>query len=270
MSGLIYHPLRARLLRVVSVQPLSPRLRRIILGGPDLAGFVSPMPDDHVKLLFPHPGERLPVLPSFGAHGLRLPEGAARPVARDYTPLAFDLERQTLTLDFLLHGDGPAARWAAAAKPGDALGVAGPRASRQVDRHAHSDWLLLGDETALPAIARWLAWIPPHAGVRVQVRVEVASPADRMTLPAHAGLDLAWVQRAAAGEPCALLAAVRGLALPALDAKPNAKPYAWLACESAQMRGLRQHLLNERGWPREQLYAAGYWKRGTSDHDDEH
>lgn len=260
MSKRVYHPLRARLLQVQQVQDLSPRLRRITLGGNDLDGFVSPMPDDHVRLLFPAPGAARPVLPRFDAQGAHFPEGAVRPAARDYTPRAFDPQRRTLTLDFVLHGDGPAASWAATAKPGDEIGVAGPRASHMLDPQAHSHWLLLGDETALPALARWLEWIPPAH--RVTLRIEVQSPADRIALPAHAGLDLAWVQRRPAEQGCALLATLRTLTLP-----PG---YAWIACESAQMRDLRQHLLTERAWPRHHLYAAGYWKRGTSDHDHEH
>lgn len=260
MSRLIYHTLRARLLQVQRVDNLSPRMRRITLGGPAMEGFTSPAPDDHVRLIFPARGETLPHLPSFGPQGVSYPEGVQRPAARDYTPRAFDLERQTLTLDFVLHGDGPASTWAAAATVGDFLGVAGPRGSRVVDPNAHSHWLLLGDETALPAIARWLEWIP--AGHRVTVRVEVESPADRIALPAHDGLDLAWVQRRPLAQGCALLAAVC-----ALQFTPG---FAWIASESAQMRGLRQHLLIERGWPRDHLHAAGYWKRGKSDHDDEH
>lgn len=260
MSKLVYHPLRARMLQVQGLEDLSPRLRRITLGGAELDGFVSPMPDDHVKLLFPAPGAARPVLPRFDAQGAHFAPGVIRPAARDYTPRAFDLARRTLTLDFVLHGEGPASSWAAAAKPGDEIGVAGPRASHLLDPHAHSHWLLLGDETALPAIARWLEWIPQAH--RVTVRIEVQSPQDQITLPMHDGLDLAWIQRRPATQACALLASLRDLTL-----QPG---YAWMACESTQMRALRQHLLMERAWPRPHLYAAGYWKRGTSDHDDEH
>lgn len=268
MTRMQYHPLKARLLHVLQVEALSPRLRRITLSGPELDGFLSPMPDDHVKLLFPHEGAVLPVLPSFGSNGASFPVGTLRPVARDYTPRHHDPERRTLTLDFVLHGDGPASQWAANAKPGDAIGVAGPRASRLIDRQAFKHWLLLGDETALPALARWLAWIPPQA--RVTVCVEVASLEDRLALPAHAGADLNWVVRRLPSQGCALLAALQELPRHASSAWDVESSYAWIACESTQMRGLRQHLLNERAWPREQLYAAGYWKRGDSDHDDEH
>lgn len=258
-SRLVYHPLRARLLQVLRVDELSPRMRRITLTGPGLEDFTSPAPDDHVRLIFPAAGASQPMLPTFGAQGASFPEGE-RPIARDYTPRAFDKQRQTLTLDFVLHGDGQASAWAAQARPGDTIAVAGPRASRILAPHAHDHWLLLGDETALPAIARWLEWIPPTH--QVTVRVEIETAAECIPLPAHDGLDLGWVQRRAPAQGCALLAHITALAL-----RPG---YAWIACESAQMRDLRQHLLTERGWPREHLYAAGYWKRGTADHDDEH
>lgn len=266
MSRLVYHPLRARLLQVQQVEDLSARLRRITLTGPELEGFTSPMPDDHLRLLLPAPGETQPVLPVFSAEGVSFPDGARRPITRDYTPRAFDAERQTLTLDFVLHGDGPACSWAAHARIGDRIGVAGPRASRLVEPQAYQHWLLLGDETALPAIARWLEWIPQAH--RVTVRVQMEGATGPIPLPARAELDLAWVQGRPPAEGCALLDATR--ALPAAVTAQDAPGYAWIACESMQMRGLRQHLLNERGWPREHLYAAGYWKRGTSDHDDEH
>jgi len=271
MSRLLYHPLKARLLRVLQVQALSPRMRRITLGGPELEGFLSPMPDDHVKLLFPHAAEALPVLPSFDGKGLSFPPGAQRPEARDYTPRHHDPLRGTLTLDFVLHGEGPASQWAEKAKPGDAIGVAGPRASRLIEQERYQHCLLLGDETALPAVARWLEWL--GSGVRVTVCVEVESLEDRIELPAHPAADLRWVLRRPAAQGCALLAALKQLPAGSPGARgawSAASSFAWIACESAQMRALRHHLLNERGWPREQLYAAGYWKRGDSDHDDEH
>jgi NADPH-dependent ferric siderophore reductase len=78
-------------------------------------------------------------------------------------------------------------------------------------------------------------------------------------LPEREGVDLRWIYR-----PDGLLAAAQGLAL---LPEPG---YAWIAAESAEMRAVRKHLLDERGWPADQLYGAGYWKAGQPDHDDEH
>ena len=260
---LIRHPLRARLLQVDHVQALSPRLRRIMLRGDDLADFVSLAPDAHVKALFPPPGQERPVLPSFGPEGAQFPGGAPRPAARDYTPRAFDAAQGWLQLEFVLHGHGPATAWAAAAQPGDWLGIVGPRGSRVVP-DVHDAYLLAGDETALPAIGRWLAMLP--ADLAVVVLAEVDGPADQIELPARSRLQLHWLHRDGrpAGEGRQLLDAVRALAL------PQGSVYAWVAAESAQMRAVRQHLQHDRGFDAAHLHAAGYWKRGQADHDDEH
>jgi len=257
------HPLRARLLQVRQVQDLSPRLRRITVGGAELEGFASSAPDDHVRLLFPAPGQTRPTLPQFGDQGAVFPPGEPRPQARDYTPRHFDAQALSLTLDFVLHGEGPASSWAAAAQPGDWLGVAGPRASRIVT--VPMDWLLLiGDETALPAIARWIEAQPPTRPLRVLAEVDRRE--DAIALPTHPLLDLQWITRdgAAPGTGEGLLRALR--ALP----HPPGQGYAWIATESAQMRALRAELGGPMGWPARQLYAAGYWKKDAADHDDEH
>lgn len=259
---MIRHPLKARLLQVCAVQDLAPRYRRITLQG-DLEGFASLAPDDHVKVLFPPAGSERPALPEFGRQGPAFVPGEARPDTRDYTPRAFDLAAGTLVLEFVIHGHGPASRWAAAAQPGQWLGVAGPRGSRVVP-DVHDAYLLAGDETALPAIGRWLEWLPPQRPVVVVA--EVAGDADEIELPARPRCQVHWLHRGTtrAGEGGLLALAVGALAL------PSDSVYAWVAAESSQMRALRQHLQSDRGLDAARLHAAGYWKRGKADHDDEH
>ena len=259
---LLRHPLKARLLQVSAVQDLAPRHRRITLQG-DLAGFTSLAPDDHVKVLFPPAGHAQPALPTFGPQGPSFAPGQARPEARDYTPRGFDVSAGTLALEFVIHGHGPASRWAAAAKPGHWLGVAGPRGSRVVP-DVHDAYLLVGDETALPAIGRWLEWLPRQRPVVVVA--EVAGDADEIELPSRARCQVHWLHRGAtrAGEGNLLTQAVTALAM------PSGSVYAWIAAESSQMRALRKHLLSEGGFDADHLHAAGYWKRGKADHDDEH
>jgi NADPH-dependent ferric siderophore reductase len=258
----VHHPLRARLLQVRRATLVTPRLRRITLGGDDLRGFVSAAPDDHVRLLFPQAGQTEPTLPVFGPQGAQFPPDEPRPVARDYTPRRVDLDAGELVIDFVLHGDGPASSWAARAQKGDWIGVAGPRMSRVVrDDFAH--WLLIADETGLPAAARWLKAIP--AGRPVTLLAEVGGFDERYPLPVRPGLDLHWLHRDD------IEAGYSDLLLQALQARPRLEPgYAWIAAESTQMRAIRKHLLDERGWPAEHLYGAGYWKLGRADHDNEH
>src|SRR6266568_4230449 len=82
----------------------------------------------------------------------RVDAGSGAPVMRDYTPRRFDAVQRELDIEFALHGDGPAATWAAQAAPGQRVMIGGPRGSFIVP--TDFDWhLLIGDETALPAVA---------------------------------------------------------------------------------------------------------------------
>src|SRR6185436_499825 len=76
-----------------------------------------------------------------------------KPPARDFTPRRFDVASGTFVIDFALHDAGPATNWAVAAKVGDTLEIGGPRGSAVIPDDF--DWyILIGDETALPAIGR--------------------------------------------------------------------------------------------------------------------
>ena len=142
----VRHELHRRLLTVRQVQRLSPHMIRITLGGDDLEGFTSLGFDDHIKLIFADPATGQTALSTDGP----------RPPMRDYTPRHFDAVAQTLEIDFALHDAGPATQWAEQATPGQQIGVGGPRGSMVIPM-AFDDYLLVGDDTALPAIARRLA-----------------------------------------------------------------------------------------------------------------
>lgn len=70
-----------------------------------------------MKLFLPRPGQDRPTMPVGGAGGLVFPDGGERPEVRDYTPRRFDAAARELTIEFVLHGDGPASGWAARAAP---------------------------------------------------------------------------------------------------------------------------------------------------------
>ena len=95
----VRHPLRLRLAQVIGAEAISPRMRRIALGGEELKGFASAAADDHVKLFFPERGRDRPALPSLGPNGPVFPDGAARPVMRDFTPRRFDANAGDLTIE---------------------------------------------------------------------------------------------------------------------------------------------------------------------------
>ncbi|MEX3894339.1 siderophore-interacting protein [Paraburkholderia sp. BR10954] len=255
----VRHPLKFRLLQVKQVRALTPHLIRVTFTGDDLHDFVSASFDDHIKVFFPEPGADKPTLPQAGPDGPVFPEGK-RPTARDFTPRRFDRDARELDIEFAMHDAGPAATWAAQAQVGQYLGVGGPRGSMVIP--TGFDWhLLIGDDTALPAIARRLEELP--AGTRVAAVIEVADPSARIEFTTQAELHLVWCYRSEAdtrtgarGE--ALLHAVRDTWLP-----ENGEGYVWAAGEAATIRAVRQHLCGERGVDKARIRAASYWKQGA-------
>ncbi|WP_408295325.1 MULTISPECIES: siderophore-interacting protein [Paraburkholderia] len=252
----VRHPLKFRLLQVKQVRALTPHLIRVTFTGEDLHDFVSASFDDHIKVFFPEPGADKPALPEAGPNGPVFPAGQPRPVARDFTPRRFDREARELDIEFAMHDAGPAATWAAQAKVGQYLGIGGPRGSLVIP--TGFDWhLLIGDDTALPAIARRLEELP--AGTRVAAVIEVADASAQIEFTTQAELHLVWCHRnevSVRGE--ALLRAVCEIYLP-----ENGEGYVWAAGEAATMRAVRYHLCTERGVDKSRIRAASYWKQGA-------
>lgn len=237
----VRHETRRRVLNVKTVAKLSPTMVRIVLQGDELAGFTSLGFDDHVKLFFPEPGG-----------------DEAKVAGRNYTPRRHDAEAGELTIDFALHEAGPATRWAEQARPGQSLTIGGPRGSFIIP--AAYDWhLLVGDDTALPAIARRLEELP--AGTRVVAVAEVDTREDEIPLPTRTNASVHWVHRhgAPAGQSEPLAQTLRSLPLPKGDF------YAWVACESSVAKALRAQLLAEHGAKPQWMRASGYWRQGVAD-----
>ena len=254
----VRHELKFRIAEVVSNERLTPRMARITLRHQDFAAFPSAAYDDHCKLFFPKPGVAM-VMPERGPNGLIWPEGAERPEGRDYTPRSFSHARAEVVIDFVLHGDGPASSWAETAKPGDTLGIGGPRGSFVV-KGEFDFYLLAGDETALPAIGRRIEELP--AGAKVIAFIEIADPAERQTFDAKAELELHWLERSTGAQ--SLLDAVKAATL------PTGAGYAFIAGESGVSSAIREHLVTDRGFDPDLIKAAGYWRQGEADHDDGH
>ena len=120
----VRHEFRARHVQLLAREQISPGFIRLTVGGPELQGFVSAGFDDHSKLILPQAGQEKPNLPQI-IDGRPHIEGA-RPEMRDYTPINYDAARNTLQLEFAVHGTGPAVEWARSAPLGQWLGLAGP------------------------------------------------------------------------------------------------------------------------------------------------
>lgn len=255
----IRHETRMRLLEVVAATDITPLMRRFTLKG-DMTGFASSGHADHIKAFF-FPDGVEPKLAPIGPNGVEFAAGE-KPEMRDYTPRYFDVAAGTIVLDFVLHGDGPASGWAAKAAVGDRLVIGGPRGSLVVPDDF--DWyLLVGDETALPALGRRIEEL--RAGARVIAIIEVENAAEEQRFSTSADLTLAYVHRDGrpAGTTDLLLEAVRALDFPPGEA------YAYIAGESTMSKAVRQHL-EERGWNPEWIKAAGYWLFGVADAHEPH
>lgn len=255
------HPVVFRTIQVQRTERLTPHMQRIVFGGEALRGFHSASPDDHAKLFFPNSlGELVP--PALGPNGPEYPPGREPSPARDYTPRHHDEARNELTIDFVLHGTGPAALWATQAAPGQSIGLGGPRGSFLVAGD-YARYVLVGDETALPAIGRWL----DEAGENTLVHVlaEIPDDDDRQPLTSRARHQLDWLSRGRAD------AAASDLLERALQTLPDVPQdtFYWIAAESRRARAMRQYLSLERGVPKESIRATGYWKSAASQADDE-
>jgi NADPH-dependent ferric siderophore reductase len=225
----VRHELKIRPVEVAEVRELGGHFRRITFRGPALDDFHSASFDDHVKFMLGQ-GEEA--------------------VRRDYTPRSFDPVTGELCIEFALHGDGPAAQWAAQAAPGQQALIGGPRGSFIIP--VDYDWhLLIGDESALPAISRRLEELPDAAPVLAIIKV--ADEADRRELATGATVALRWV-----ASDAELIEAVQALTV------PEGEGYAWCAGEAATMAAVRKTLVTEHGLGKHQIRAAAYWKRGGS------
>lgn len=234
----IRHELRRRMLTVSSTELLTPRMRRFGFTSPDLHDFVSASHDDHIKLFFPGAGD------------------GRETCMRDFTPRRFDQNRGMLVIDFALHEAGPATRWAASAQVGDTLEIGGPKGSTVVPDDF--DWyLLIGDETALPAIGRRVEELRAGVPVTTIVLMEAGETQDFRT---RAAWTPRWIARNGSPDDASQLrTALADYTLPGGDG------FVWIAAEAFVARSLRSHIIEDLGHPRQWTKAAGYWKIGQAD-----
>jgi NADPH-dependent ferric siderophore reductase len=263
-------PMSAALLHVVDTAEVTPHMRRITFGGDGLTGFTPVAPDQQLKLFFARDGG-VPEVPEPEPDGdvmrwyqryLAVPE-PVRPWMRTYTVRRHDARRRQLEIDFVLHADneGPASRFAARARAGDVVGMYGPSVSHFRRPGGHAWRLLVGDETALPAIGATLESLP--AGERAVVYAEVADAGEEQRFTSAADVEVHWLHRGTRppGGSTQLLDVVRTAEL------PDGPAYAWVAGEASAVRAVRRHLVGERAVARRAVAFAGYWRLQLSQDD---
>lgn len=247
---------RAKLGIVLRTERVTPHMIRVVLRCDE---FVDNGSTDHyVKLLFLQPGVEYPEPLDMGVVREQLPS-EQWPTMRTYTVRSWDDAAKELTIDFVHHGDeGIAGPWAAAAQPGDKLWFNGPGGGYAPQETAA--WhLLVGDESALPAIGTAIEALP--TGARAKVFIEVEDETEEQKFSGSGDVELTYLHRTGAtGERGdGLVAAVEALEFPAGDVQ------AFVHGEAGFVLRLRRHLFTERGLPRGQVSLSGYWRLGKNE-----
>lgn len=233
---------------VIRAADLTPRMRRVTLGGEGLQPLVGEcLPADALKLYLPEPGDT-----AQPAKFITLP-GKRKPVnVRAYTIRHFRAETLELDLDILLHGDSPGSVWARIVQPGEQISFIGPRHDYRGAPNA--EWqLFAGDESALPAIAAILESLPE--GTQAYAFIEVHDQADEVPIETSADVNLTWLYRgdaSAKGSPL-LEQALKTFSL------PGGRGYCWVAGNSGVVKNIRKHITSEWQFARDQMFTMGYW-----------
>jgi NADPH-dependent ferric siderophore reductase len=247
---------RMTTLEVRRTERITPRMVRVVAGGAELAGFPdTPYTDRYVKIVFLRPDVSYPDPFDLELIRASLPR-EQWPLTRTYTVRALDRAAGELTIDFVHHGDaGLAGPWAAGAVAGDRLRLLGPGGAYAPRPQA--DWhLLVGDESALPAIGAACERVP--AGVPVVAVLEVADDTERQPLVGPGRLQAHWLYRTD-GSTERVLTTLRSLRL------PTGRVHAFVHGEAGMVRAVRRYLLEERGVPRDALSVSGYWRLGRDE-----
>ncbi|WP_117193401.1 siderophore-interacting protein [Rhizobium terrae] len=251
-------PADLRILHVKSIEDITPRLRRIVFGGENLERYDR---DDqlHCRLVFQPRGIAEPRWPMLDHRGhVVWPDDKAVPT-RVYTIRHIDPARQEIAVDFALHTKpGPATRWAIDAQLGDIVGILGPAANGP--KHAEF-YVLFGDETAIPGIARILESLP--TGVTGHAFIEVDAKADELALRCPNGISTVWLHRGGAepGTTTLLEDALRAVHWPVM----LETAFVWGGCEHKAFSAIYRHLKRNIGLSRDRFVLYSHWHRHLSE-----
>lgn len=256
-------PIVLRDVRVTAIEDLTPHMRRLTLAGEDLLGgtrdghafgpFRSDGFDDHVKLVLPDADGRIPHVGTQDGERFDWMPGVLS-ATRDYTVRRVAPDGASFEVDVVRHDSGLASDWAFSCEIGSPVAFAGPKSSARVNHEV--DWhLLMGDETAMPAIERWLEEAPD--ATRARVFIEVPAAEDQRELATAADAEITYLVRGGipAGHSPLLLEALTAWTPPA------GRGYLWCAGETLTIAPIRRHLRRELGFDAQDVEVNGYWRR---------
>ncbi|WP_296432733.1 DUF2218 domain-containing protein [Rhizobium sp. UBA1881] len=241
---------------VVSTEDVTPHMRRVKFACADVSPFIGG--DMHFRLLAPPKG-RNPVWPGLREDGrVAWPQGEDALLVRVYTIREVDIKRRELWIDFLQHPapgvETPGADFARDARPGDKVALLGPGGGALPEA---SELLMVGDESALPAIARIVAEMP--ASTRIRAIIEISDKAEEQPLPSPASLDVRWLHRRD------YLSDGRNILREEAEAAIGSMTddtFVWVACEKEDIRAIKARL-KALQHDKKKMYVAWYWAAGS-------
>ena len=243
-----------RELTVGKMTDLSPHMRRIRLHGADLAAYDTD--SIHIRLLIPPRGQVAPKWPTLADNGMPVwPHGEDTIEQRIYTIRDINAAAGWMDVDFVVHGDnGPGSSFAIHACTGDLVAMTGPLGNELPD----ADWMLFaGDETALPAISRYLNAMPPH--VKGHAMIEVGSKDDIIDIATDSAIEVRWLLRDCGDdvEHSLIQDAVRVISIP----KDAHSVYCWAGVEQDDYKPIHNFWRKDIGLTRDQCLAMTFWRK---------
>lgn len=225
---------------------LAPRARRIRFSGMTL--IESRKPASYLSLSFTDP--------AMATATARAAERRGRSDRRTFTPRWID-EHGAMTVDFVLHGSGPASTWAERATVGDVI-WAGPTKGGYDIPPPGSSIVLIGDDTAIPAMGTILEALADP--VRVTAIIEVIDATDEREVTAERPIDPIWVHR---GSDPGQTGVHTANLIDALSVANDS--YWWVAGERAAVVSLREKLRDSKAVPKERLSINAHWRLQATD-----
>ena len=225
------------------------RVRLVEAEPGDLAGFVAPGGGDHVRV----------VVGSADGGAVALDDDG-QPIgeARTETVVDHSVDEGWIELDVLVHGEpgaefGVIGAWAARAPLGSPAVMMGPKGS-VVLSGAPGEVVLAGDDSALPAVRRYLRMLGPSitGHLLLETRFDLAA----LGIEPPAGLSVSILPPDADRPSAALVDALR-----ALPAPTDPLERFVFACGEQSIVAPGRALLAEWGIDVERAVLKGYWKR---------
>lgn len=242
-------PANFTLARLSDTRRLSPSFQRIRLEG-DFTRFMGDAL--HFRFAFGPEGAGWPQADATGA--VTWDGGTERWFRPAYTVRAIDPEARWIDIDIVLHDGGRVTDWVARAAVGDAVGLTGP--GGKVPQSA--GWIAyLGDETALPVIARGLERLP--AETRGRAALFVPDAADRQPLTAPEGVEITWHVHGQDAGPLDVLASLT---------PPEEDSFVFFAGER-DVAAEGRKILEGKGLRKGTFHCGVYWTDGWSPPDEQ-